>query len=69
MAELQNTEQKGGGGKYVTATYVCPYFEADISSVLIMRECWYCKWADFRKDKQTVLEASRCRHPLNNNGG
>ena len=45
--------------------YVCPYFEADADSTCDVKECWYCRYADFRKSNEIMLENSICRHVLN----
>ncbi|MEG1404887.1 MAG: hypothetical protein RSC52_05205 [Oscillospiraceae bacterium] len=29
------------------------------------RECWYCKYADFRKTTAITMQTSICRHPGN----
>ncbi len=43
---------------------VCELFEASGDSSYPMKECWYCKHADFRKSTDVVIENSICKNPL-----
>jgi len=44
----------------------CPHWEyIGGESLAPMRECWYCKYSDFRKDVNKHLTRSVCRCPLN----
>ncbi len=44
----------------------CPYWESVRDTNLIpMRECWYCKFSDFRKETKEHLTYSVCRCPKN----
>ena len=37
------------GYPIVTEDYSCPYFTGTSRSMPAVRECWYCRYADFRK--------------------
>ena len=44
----------------------CPHWEnAGNESVSPMRECWYCKYSDFRKDFNEHRNFSVCRCSIN----
>lgn len=44
----------------------CPYWErGDPPAVISTRECWFCKWADFRENLETHKSESVCRNPAN----
>ena len=44
----------------------CPHWEAvGDASITPMRECWYCKFSDFRKETNEHLTYSVCRCPKN----
>ena len=44
----------------------CPHWErGEPAAVITMRECWFCKWSDFREDLTTHKKESFCRNPLN----
>lgn len=50
----------------VTHTHHCPHWSPQGADVLCpTRECWYCRWADFRKTTQVRLKYSVCRNPNN----
>ncbi len=34
----------------VKEDHVCEHFEPDASVLVPMRECWCCKWSNFRTD-------------------
>lgn len=43
-----------------------PFWErGDPAAVITMRECWFCKWSDFREDLTTHKSESFCRNPAN----
>ena len=44
------------GYPIVTEDYSCPYFTGTSRSMPAVRECWYCRYADFRKS--TKLQVS-----------
>ena len=44
---------------------VCPAFEPRTNTPSGLRQCWYCRYADFRKSNEIMLENSVCRHVLN----
>lgn len=50
----------------IHAIDVCPYFEQDAQSTCTIRECWYCRYADFRKTDEILLDRSICRLNLKN---
>jgi len=42
----------------------CPHWECTGGETLVpMRECWYCKYSDFRKDISEHRARSVCRCP------
>lgn len=44
----------------------CPHWEAvGYTSLTPMRECWYCKFSDFRKETHEHMIYSVCRCPKN----
>jgi hypothetical protein len=44
----------------------CPHWECVAGESLApMRECWYCKYSDFRKDISEHRTRSVCRCPIN----
>jgi len=48
----------------------CPNWECTGGEILApMRECWYCKYSDFRKDINEHRTHSVCRFPLNCSDG
>ena len=53
------------GYPIVTEDYSCPYFTGTSRSMPAVRECWYCKYADFRKRTDVTLSVSICRCPVN----
>ncbi len=44
---------------------VCPLWEEGNDCLVPMRECWFCKYSDFRKNTSVMMKQSVCRHPLN----
>ena len=50
------------GYPIVTGEYACPYWQAGTEGLCSMRECWYCKFADFRKTSHMTLQKSICRN-------
>ncbi|MEG2745591.1 MAG: diguanylate cyclase, partial [Oscillospiraceae bacterium] len=49
------------GQPIVTADYQCPNFTEQAAWLTGIRECWYCKYADFRKSCDINLQQSICR--------
>ncbi len=48
----------------------CPHGEcAGGEGLAPMRECWYCKYSDFRKDISEHRTSSVCRCPMNRSDG
>lgn len=44
----------------------CPYWEIHPTPALIPgKECWFCKWADFRADTAVYRHTSVCRNEIN----
>ena len=44
----------------------CPYWEAHpIPGLWTARECWFCKWADFRVDTTIHMHESVCHNARN----
>ena len=53
------------GNPLVRATYKCGFFTGQPDALCPMQECWYCKYADFRKSETVKIVISICRHPCN----
>ena len=49
------------GYPIVTEDYSCPYFTGASRSMPAVRECWYCRYADFRKSTKLHIRSSICR--------
>lgn len=49
------------GYPIVTEDYGCPHFVASSRGLASVRECWYCKYADFRKSTEVHMRSSICR--------
>ena len=52
----------------VKESYCCEHFEPDDGALVPMRECWCCKWSNFRTDdgKDSFEGYSVCRYIGNN---
>lgn len=50
------------GYPVVAGEYSCLCWEAGSGGTFEMRECWYCKYADFRKTTQ-MMQKIICRCP------
>lgn len=44
----------------VTPTYNCDFFVGEENCLCFVRECWYCKYADFRKCISATMSQSTC---------
>lgn len=53
------------GYPIVTGEYGCIHWQAGTVGLCAMRECWYCRYADFRKTTDAALARSICRCPYN----
>ena len=53
------------GYPIVTEGYSCPRWAGSGQGLSTIRECWYCKYADFRKRTDVTLAQSVCRCPAN----
>lgn len=53
------------GYPIIMPDHVCRYFEPDDAMTYNVKECWYCRYADFRKSNEIMLDNSVCRHVLN----
>lgn len=53
------------GYPLVTEGYSCPHWVGSGGGLSPVRECWYCKYADFRKRTDVTLTKSICRCPAN----
>ena len=53
------------GCPIVTEDYSCPCWTGSGRGLSAVRECWYCKYADFRKRTDVTLSVSICRCPVN----
>lgn len=46
----------------------CEQFEKSPMEALVpLRECWFCRWSEFRLDTNTFLKESPCHNPENQN--
>ncbi|WP_024865211.1 hypothetical protein [Butyrivibrio sp. FCS014] len=43
------------GMMVVSENHCCEHFEPNDDALVPMRECWCCKWSDFRADKGNGL--------------
>lgn len=53
------------GRPIVTEDYGCPRWAGSGGGLSVVRECWYCRYADFRKRTDVTLSQSVCRCPEN----
>ncbi|MEG1780964.1 MAG: diguanylate cyclase [Clostridium sp.] len=53
------------GQPIVTSCHRCPHFEEHVALVPTIKECAYCKFADFHKSNDIALKQSICRCPQN----
>lgn len=51
------------GQPIVPADGLCEHWSPGKSPTIQRRECWYCRWADFRKTTEITLQQSVCRCP------
>lgn len=51
------------GYPIVTGEHACLYWQAGTLGLCTIHECWYCKFADFRKTSRMTLQKSICRNP------
>ena len=71
MDNIENMRPKDSGMPDDTYPVVreddtCPHWECTGGESLApMRECWYCKYSDFRKDTRVHRTSSVCRCPVN----
>lgn len=49
------------GYPIVTEDHSCPHWVASGRGLSTVRECWYCKYADFRKSTSVHMSSSICR--------
>ena len=49
------------GHLIVTEDHSCPHFTGTSRKMSGVRECWYCKYADFRKSTKVHIRSSICR--------
>lgn len=55
-----------GGMPIVLPQHCCEHWSCGGVPMMIgSKECWYCRWADFRKSAEVALEQSICRCPEN----
>lgn len=51
-------------GKPVKENGVCPLWEESrLPGMAMLRECWFCKWSDFREDTEEYQHTGTCRNP------
>lgn len=82
ITRMENVNKKKhydtAGYLLVTEKECCNHFEPDQDVLVAMKECWCCKWADFRKieieprscpaldnDEKQSLEYSVCHYEKN----
>lgn len=53
------------GEPIIPADGLCEHWSPGKSPTIQRRECWYCRWADFRKTTEVTLNQSVCRCPEN----
>lgn len=53
------------GYPIVTEEFGCPHWAGSGRGLASLRECWYCRHADFRKRTDVTLAQSVCRCPEN----
>lgn len=53
------------GMPIVLPQHCCPEFVKQANGLCDTKECWYCKYADFRKTVDMTLAQSICRCPQN----
>ncbi len=53
------------GYPIVTEDYGCARWAGSGRGLSVVRECWYCKYADFRKRTDVTFAQSVCRCPEN----
>lgn len=54
-------------GSPVRENGVCPLWEkSELPAVVMLRECWFCKWSDFREDTNEYRHIGVCRNPRRN---
>lgn len=53
------------GYPIVTEDYGCPHWANSGHGLTNIPECWYCRYADFRKRTDVTLSQSVCRCPEN----
>ena len=69
--DIGNTQPKGksipdDAYPVVRENDTCPHWEyTGDKNLSPMRECWYCKFSDFRKDLSKHLTNSVCRCQIN----
>lgn len=50
-------------GQSVWPLQYCPVFTPRAAAVLVERECWYCKYADFHLKERVPLDVGICCWP------
>jgi hypothetical protein len=43
---------------------VCPAFEVRTSATVELRQCWYCRYADFHLNRPRALDVGVCCWPI-----
>ncbi len=49
---MDNVKYNEKGLLIVQENHCCEHFEPDDGVLVPMRECWCCKWSDFRTDNK-----------------
>ncbi|WP_026652536.1 hypothetical protein [Butyrivibrio proteoclasticus] len=50
---MKNLAYDENGLLIVNESHCCEHFEPDNGALVPMRECWCCKWSNFRKAGET----------------
>lgn len=53
------------GYMIVTENHCCPHWNRTDGGLSGVKECWYCRYADFRKSTGVHISCSICRCPEN----
>lgn len=57
-------EEKRLGSAFVKESGSCPLWEkSELPAVVVLRECWFCKWSDFRRDFNEHKSVGYCYNP------
>lgn len=63
MTETKRFDDKGY--QIVGEEDFCEHWEPGHGTLVPLKECWYCKWSDFRKEGNDDETTSICRYAGN----